>query len=228
MKSFNELVRVSYAEQRADGYRARDALALAKHKVMYGRFSPKRQCMPCGTGQQITNLPNGMSYHIEVAYDEANYNPPWEDFDCHGFVTDWVDYGNDGDNWLLNSDRGLHRYYDWKPSLKKALAENWGVRGVNPHERAMDAIKADYDYLRRWCSNDWWYVNLTVTLFDEHENEIGFESCCGFESDCEAYLCEIARGCVASLLVNERRARRATKKQARIANRFRDALTCGV
>lgn len=131
------------------------------------------------------------------------------------------------DDWILNSDRGWYLYYDWKESLKLAITDGWGCKPYDT-STAMDAVKADYELLRRWCNNDWWWIGCIVTLFDENDGEIDSDSCWGFDSDSMAYVCEQARSWAASMLRKARKEQREEARRERAARRFNDAMRCGI
>ena len=67
---------------------------------------------------------------------------------------------------------------------------------------AAGAAMADYNRLRAWCRDDWQYVGVTVTAVsdDDEEAESMGASLWGIESDCAAYLWEVAEELAAETL----------------------------
>ena len=82
--------------------------------------------------------------------------------------------------------------------------------------------------MRAWCNDQWHYVGVIVELYDADDELISEESCWGYESYCEDYLCSEVRWWLHQMLVDYRKQQRDERKQERIANRFRDAMECGV
>jgi hypothetical protein len=72
----------------------------------------------------------------------------------------------------------------------------------------MRAVRKTYEFLRDWCNDNWWYVGLIVTLYDENGEELGEASCWGFESNSGSYITEQMRSWAASLIVQARKAKR--------------------
>lgn len=70
-------------------------------------------------------------------------------------------------------------------------------RATFPSERAYAAAAAmaDYDRLRRWCNDQWYYIGVVVTLCDDDGDPVdGYRaSVWGIESDCHEYLEVTAR-----------------------------------
>ncbi len=135
----------------------------------------------------------GLSFKVEFEADEFGQTP-WDD-DGHGPVSDWTTRDKHPGERVLHSDRNSKRYYDFAEAVKLALKDGWdappytGTKG----ERAARAAEADYERLRAWCNNDWYYIGVVVTLLDTDGNETRErESLWGIESDCEDYLTEVA------------------------------------
>jgi len=238
MATYQEEVRKEYRKARADGHKAVEALRTAKFEAKYGKGKigmRHRAILPHSfeafDGEEVTELPNGWKIKVEFERD-YDCRCPWEDCDGVGVIREG--YGHPGDayeNWIMNDDRGWYRWYDWKATLPEALREGWDAkpyRTGTKHERAMCAMKSTYEYLEGWCQDRWWYVTRIVTLLDEDDNEIAEDSCGGYESNAMEYLCSEARNMAAGMIVDERKARRESARQERVANRFRDAMQCGL
>lgn len=236
MNNYKTRVLAAYKAERAKNLKAEHALCIAKHLAKYGYRSPKRDILPAYilptySGEQITELRNGWKIKVEVEIDR-DARPPWENSDEHGVVTAWQDYDDALDAWELLSDRLGHcRYYDWRATLPIAIKDGWDAPPFytgNKRERAMRAIKADYEYLRRWCAESWWYVGLIVTLLGEDDEVIAFSPCWGYESNAMDHICSEARSWASRMIRKERRDRREAARRDRISNRFQDAMACGL
>ncbi len=236
--AFRKSVRDYYKLERAEGQRASQALLAAKHDARYGMTEDfycrvttpiqrrKHRLLPDYAGEEVRyELPGGLYAIVKIEYD-TDYSPPWKNSDGHGVVSDWEHRGEADGRWELCEDHYSRRYYDWRKTLKIAKRDGWGARDDN----IMDAVRRDYEYLRAWCKDTWYYVGLIVELYDANDELIGEESCWGYESYCEDYLCSEARSWVRWMLVNYRKQQqqREKRKQERIASRFRDAMGCGV
>ena len=82
----------------------------------------------------------------------------------------------------------------------------------------MRAMKADYEYLRSWCNDEWWWVGLIVTLLDENDEEIDEESCWGFASNDIDGLCSEARAWAARMIVKARRVQNNVRTSIQVRN----------
>jgi hypothetical protein len=55
--------------------------------------------------------------------------------------------------------------------LKKAKEEDWGARvmpmGLTPKQQLEYVVQQDFDYLQAWCTDDWCYSVLGVTLLKD-------------------------------------------------------------
>ena len=234
--SFREAVRAYYKHHRNEGHRAQQALRMAKHSARYGasvdqyvRLHTNLQrrhhaLMPnCAGDEQRYELPGGLYAIVKIEYD-TDCGPPWENSDGHGVVSDWEHRGEADGRWELCEDHYSRRYYDWKETLKIAKRDGWGARNGD----LMEAVRSDYEYLRSWCNDEWYYVGVVVELYGADDELISEDSCWGYESYCEDYLCSEARSWLSWMLVNYRKQQREARKQERIVSRFRDAMECGV
>lgn len=112
---------------------------------------------------------HGVEYVIEWIYD-TGCDAPWERSDCHGVVSDWENRTTKRPGELiLSTHRGYCRFYDVQASMRLAR-EVWGF---DTGEQAAAAVRLDYDYLRRWCDNQWHYCGILVTRVCD---------CCGGKS----------------------------------------------
>lgn len=234
--AFRKSVHDYYKLERAEGQRASQALIFAKHDARYGMtedfycrvITPiqrrKHRLLPDYVGDQVRyELPGGLYAIVKIEYD-TDYSPPWKNSDGHGVVSDWEYRGEANGRWELCEDSYSRRYYDWRETLKIAKRDGWGHRNGD----IMDAVRRDYEYLRAWCNDTWYYVGVVVELYDANDELIGEDSCWGYESYCKDYLCSEARSWLCWMLRDYRRKEQAARKAERIANRFRDAMECGV
>ena len=232
--AFRKSVRDYYKLERAGGHRASQALICAKHDARYGMVEDfycrvitpiqrrKHKLMPDYAGnEQRYELPCGLHAIVKIEYD-TDYGPPWENCDGHGVVSNWEHCGEANGRWELCEDHYSRRYYDWRETLKIAKRDGWGLGDP------MDAVRRDYEYLRAWYNDKWYYVGVVVELYDANDELISEDSCWGYESYCEDYLCSEARSWLRWMLVEYRKQQREERKQERIASRFRDAMECGV
>lgn len=125
-----------------------------------------------------------MTDTIEVAIDgrmltfAVEYRPdqdagaPWENSEGHGPVSDWVRRDKLPGELVLNEDRGFRRYYYFAEACRIARREGWDTPPykddrLTARQRAARAARADYEFLRQWCDDEWQYVGVIVTLLDD-------------------------------------------------------------
>lgn len=214
-ETYKQRVLRFYKKERRDNLPAAQSLLLAKYEAKYGERSYKRDILPdqreAYEGESEHILPNGWKLVFKFQYDNDR-EPPWEDCCGTGVVTDWIHGAADEKyGWVLSDGNWSHRYYDWRATLPEAIRGGWDAAPYgegNKHEQAMRAMKSTYELLRRWCDNDWWYVGLIVELYDKNEDELGSDSCWGFESDAMSYITEHMRSWAARLISETRRKKR--------------------
>lgn len=108
---------------------------------------------------------NGVTYRVDWYYDN-DADPPWEECDGHGFVSEWTTRDKKPGERVLCQDRGPKRYYNIQASQELALKEGWGVadpKGKTKKQTAAEAVERDYQYLRAWCDDKWFYCGIVVT-----------------------------------------------------------------
>jgi hypothetical protein len=134
------------------------------------------------SGETI-KLAGGYSVIIELPYDESA-DAPWEQSDGHGPVSDWTRLDKLLGERILCEDRGSKRYYDFRAAVSLAKKDGWdtepygtGTKGDRAHRAAM----ADFEYLRKWCNNEWHYLGVCIKLYHKGE-EIASDSLWGVES----------------------------------------------
>lgn len=135
-----------------------------------------------------------MSFRIEWVYDHDS-DPPWDRECGHGPVSDWEHRSKRPGEMILNSNRGSHRFYDFAEAVKLARKDGWNTAPFNwPTDgaRAHAAALADFDYLRRFCADQWHYCGIIVTLLDaDGEPDSVDASLWGIESEGDDYHEEI-------------------------------------
>lgn len=137
----------------------------------------------------------GCQFRITIQRDE-DARPPWQDQDGHGIVTDWLPQNAREPGWrTLPSSGNAYRFYDFNGSYAMALRDGWDAPpyGGTPDDKATRATEADFEYLRRWCNDEWWY-GISATLLDADGQETAYHaSLWGIESDDTAYHPEVAQ-----------------------------------
>ena len=119
-------------------------------------------------------LPSGNRFKITFSYDD--YEAPWEANDGHGDVSEWTSRDKKPGEVVLCKARNFKRYYDMQGAIQKAKTEDWSCDSVLPTDtrgqKAVKAAQADFEYLRAWCSADWWYCCLHVVMLDGDGEEL--------------------------------------------------------
>jgi len=162
----------------------------------------------------------GYSVRVEVTRDDC-MGEPWKEHYGYGIVSDWTTRDKTPGERVLCEDRGSKHYYDVSASMVKARAEGWdappytGTKG----ERAARAVDRDFDYLRRWCNDDWYWVVVGVEV--SHRGAIlDTDYCGGIESDGD-YWREHAADVANCTIESDRTKRKAAAVAARIEKRER-------
>lgn len=175
----------------------------------------------------------GKTFHVKIMDDDC-CEPPWEHCDGHGPVSDWTRRDKKAGEWVLCEDNGLKRYYDFAEAMRMAKEEGWDAKpyGVGTKgERALRAVTADFEWLRKWCNDDWKYVTLHVTLFGEVDEygyaDVEYEDYLGrveYDYSSNGYWLEAAKEMASEIMWQVR----DQEKKAKIANRFTEAMECGL
>ena len=162
----------------------------------------------------------GDNLFIRVAVERDDcMEPPWENADGHGPVSDWTHYqpncgiGSKAPGQrVLCSDGGMVRFYDYAAAMELARKDGWGLapdrlaaleRGLGRKATAGEiraaAVDHDFEFLRGWCNDQWEYVSVKVVLEDEDCREISSDSIGGVES-CGTYWVELANEMASALV----------------------------
>jgi hypothetical protein len=112
---------------------------------------------------------DGFTLSVSTERD-SDHGAPWEEEDGHGPVSGWRRYDSKQPGELvLNRDRDSARFYDFAEACRVARREGWDAKPYNADGRetakqqAAKAARADFEHLRAWCNDDWYYVGVIVT-----------------------------------------------------------------
>ena len=156
---------------------------------------------------------DGYTFRVEHEYDH-DAGAPWEREEGHGPVRH-VRANHTGHHdkrpgeLVLNGEflRGGHVYV-FDDACRNALADDWGSygwqgagEGMTRRQFAAEQARADYERLRAWCKDEWYYLGVIVTLLDIEGNATDAQaSLWGIESDSEDYLKETAQELAGNVL----------------------------
>lgn len=119
---------------------------------------------------------HGAAYRISYYYDVVT-EAPWELMDTLGAVTDWTTRAKAPGELILNSDRGSRLFYDFQEAVK--YARQWTTG-----EEAAEIARREYEHLKAWCDDQWYYIVIKVTKLDLDDQPTAFvASAWGIESD---------------------------------------------
>lgn len=88
------------------------------------------------------------------------------------------------------------------PDINAAISDLYRAhKATFPTARAYHAAaaRADYEYLRRWCADQWWYVGVVVREVRNGSPVGPSESLWGIESEDSDYIAQVARDLAAQL-----------------------------
>ena len=113
-----------------------------------------------------TFMHHGRQFQVHFKPD-CDAGPPWKESDGHGVVSEWTTRGKRPGERVLAAGRIGQCYYDVEASMHLAIANGWGVRNPPPDatrgQIAALAVEQDFEHLRRWCADAWYYVGVIVT-----------------------------------------------------------------
>lgn len=147
-----------------------------------------------------------LTFRVEW-FTDGDCDPPWDREDGHGPVSDWEHRSKRPGEMILSSDRGSHRFYNFAESVKLAKRDGWNTAPFDwptNGARAHAAALADFDYLRRFCADQWHYCGIVATLLDaDGEPDSIDASLWGIESeedDChEEVISELIAECLSQI-----------------------------
>ena len=148
----------------------------------------------------------GYTFRVLIERDN-DIGEPWKEYDGHGPVSEWTTRAKGPGERVLNSDRGSKRYYDIAEATKIARRDGWGCEHTTVTEadgkRVVSsghktrgeaiacAVERDYNHLRAWCEDRWYYVSVGVVHVDDGEDGER-EYLGGVSSEDDAYIADVA------------------------------------
>lgn len=158
-------------------------------------------------GDSITCEVEGFTLIARLSRDH-DHGPPWKEEDGHGPVSDWRPKKDKrAGEVVLSTDRYAARFYNWAEAIKIAKRDGWdappygtGTKG----EQAERAVKQDFELLKRWCDDEWWYgiIDIEVSKGDVDLDDHAV-SLCGIgvnAGENNHYLQEVANEMIAEAL----------------------------
>lgn len=119
------------------------------------------------------------TFNFRVEYiDDTDNGAPWENSDGQGVVSGWTTRPKRAGELELNRQGASRRYFDFSATCKKAREEQWdappyNTGGETKRQQAAKAARANYEYIRAWCKDEWRYVGVVVTLLDDNGDATG-------------------------------------------------------
>lgn len=144
---------------------------------------------------QIIQTANGLTFRVTTEQDTDN-GAPWDNSDGHGPVSEWTSRDKLPGELVLNRDGHQRRYYDFAEACRIARRDGWDAppyKTGTARQRAARAARADFEFLRDWCNDEWGYVCVIVELLDEDGEAVASDSLWGVEDSDQAYVDEVAR-----------------------------------
>lgn len=157
---------------------------------------------------------NGRKFRVDIErYDHIG--EPWREHDGHGIVSEWTRRDKKPGELVMNKNHGLTRFYDFDETLKLARRDGWGLstenvdalsarigRPATSREIIAESVRRDFEHLRAWCNDDWYWCGVIVTDITDDKNKKPdyVHALWGIEStDCE-YHFEVASELVDEIL----------------------------
>lgn len=186
----------------------------------------------------------GREFEVSL-FDDGDNAAPWENSDGHGpvrFISDNESLEK-GETVLCNMDGGRY-VYNFGQALLTASRDGWGLApdelarltqtlGKKPSKGQIRAaaVRADMDYLRGWCRDDWGYVGVCVRIIGADGEPIGgkFDNALWGVETSGDYWQEVARELADEILHHRRKAWRDALSEARSVRYWasRDIQTVG-
>ena len=156
-------------------------------------------------------------YTVEFVHD-VDAGAPWENCEGHGTVRKSRNVHIEGRSDKKPGERPLNcpgrnecqYYYDWQEAMQLAKRDGWNTTSCDAPNRVRRAVQTDFDYLRGWINNDWFYVGVLVK--DDQGNTLG--SLWGVETLSDYHL-KVAKELVSQCIEDKRVAWRCALKEAR-------------
>jgi hypothetical protein len=124
---------------------------------------------------RMSSAPNA-EFMVELLFDHGA-EPPWESDDGRGPVRHvhanaglkYTDAKRPGERVLFADGRG-YLLYDWQAACKAARRDGWNAPPYDAPGRVERAVKADFERLRAYLFQHWWYVGVTVSCDGEKDS----------------------------------------------------------
>lgn len=171
----------------------------------------------------------GRTFRVNFERDD-DAEPPWDQGDGRGIVSDWTARDKRPGERLLHADGRSKRYFDFAGTVAKARTEGWDSKPYNTGtkgEQAARAAEAEYEFLRLWCADQWEYLGVTVTMLDSDGEDTSYtDSVWGVESFAD-YHQEVACDCADECIAERNADIRTKAKETRERNYWaaRDVVT---
>lgn len=110
---------------------------------------------------------DGEQFTVTYYYD-PDAGAPWDNSDGHGPVRCALKEEKRAGEWVMGptGSRDIWYLYDSTVAQAIALRDGWGhgddVPGESPRQKAARAVRADFEYLRGWCTDEWHYIGIEV------------------------------------------------------------------
>ena len=160
------------------------------------KFTERFSSFACD-GESISCTVDGFDVVARIVHDDDT-TPPWDREDGHGLVSDWTRRAKEPGERILSGDHPYHRYYDVERATRIAKRDGWDTPPFGEgtaKEQATRAVDADYNALRLWCADEWWYVGIVLSVHRDGV-ELGGASLWGVDCNHPAgdnsYLSEVA------------------------------------
>jgi len=163
--------------------------------------------IPCADSKKRIDIGNNIQISIDTIQDIC-FGFPWKESDGHGIVSDWVSRSKYSSERLLSQSRQSYCYYDVAATMAIAKRDGWGMSQDFINELAKTlgrlptrgqtlaaAVEYDFEYLRKWCNNEWYYMILSISINEVNDDgeivrEIDTSSVGGYESEGEYWKTE--------------------------------------
>ena len=210
LTTFRQRVRAQYRKLRAENtdWSAGSCLTYAR---THARYTGLRAAQIGET--ETREYANGMRATIEIATDDC-HGAPWQEYDYLGKLV-YVRRPSRDDK------RHGRRWIDHP-------REPGGFWWTLPEDVTPAGIKRMEDMIVMYLCEQWEYVDCVVTVYDADDNEIASDCLGGIDTYSPEYVAETSRGMLAQCLRDARDKMRRERRAARIANRFADAMHCGL
>jgi len=137
--------------------------------------------------QEIFTHPDhpGLRFRVSIEGD-YDHEAPWESESGHGPVRQALVANKRPGERVLHKEWSTGWLYDWQAATKIAKRDGWG---------GDDPVQADFDRLRGWLTERWYYVGVCVEVIDENDRPLTDKyehALWGIESDCDDFIEETA------------------------------------